>query len=270
MIPNLNTFLTVYQTRSFNKAAEILFISQSTVSTQIKKLENKLGQPLFVRHKREQVRPTSEGERLYPQALEMITKWNDIKNTFTNQLGAKVQIVASHSAAHLIVPDIMPLIDNDQSNISIAVSNSNDILRAVLDEKAQIGFIEKPLSHENIVQLPIFNDELVLAGDSSSKTLFIRELGSGVRFYSDRYLQESHPDQHLLEISDNSLILDLVKRGLGQSVLSKNLIDQDTPYQTLGPQFKREINLIYSKSETSYQVKKFISAINHLFKKKYS
>lgn len=133
----------VYQTRSFNKAAEILFISQSTVSTQIKKLENKLGQPLFVRHKREQVRPTSEGDRLYPQALEIVTKWNDIKNAFTNQLGAKVQIVASHSAAHLIIPDIMPLIDNDQSNISIAVSNSNDILRAILDEKAQIGFVEK-------------------------------------------------------------------------------------------------------------------------------
>ncbi|WP_274649083.1 LysR family transcriptional regulator [Paenibacillus humicola] len=45
------TFLAVYQTGSFQKAAEQLFLPQSTVSNRIKQLERELNKPLFVRSK---------------------------------------------------------------------------------------------------------------------------------------------------------------------------------------------------------------------------
>jgi hypothetical protein len=47
MLKLLETFKMVYETKNFSKAAELLFISQPTVSAQIKQLEQDLDAPLF-------------------------------------------------------------------------------------------------------------------------------------------------------------------------------------------------------------------------------
>ena len=47
MLKLLETFKMVYETKNFSKAAELLFISQPTVSAQIKQLEQDLDTPLF-------------------------------------------------------------------------------------------------------------------------------------------------------------------------------------------------------------------------------
>ena len=48
-LAELNVFLTVAQERSFSRAAQKLFRTQPAVSITIRKLEESLGQPLFVR-----------------------------------------------------------------------------------------------------------------------------------------------------------------------------------------------------------------------------
>ncbi|WP_233828152.1 LysR family transcriptional regulator [Paraburkholderia sp. ZP32-5] len=67
----LRTFVAVAESGSVSAGAERVFLSQSSVSEQLKKLEERAGQPLFVRG-RQGVNPTPAGERLLEHARRLI------------------------------------------------------------------------------------------------------------------------------------------------------------------------------------------------------
>jgi len=71
----LKTFLEVNRTRHFGKAAENLFVTQSTVSARIRQLEDELGTPLFIRA-RNDIQLTATGQRLLKYAETILTTWN--------------------------------------------------------------------------------------------------------------------------------------------------------------------------------------------------
>ena len=73
-IENLKTFLEVYKTRHFGKAADNLFLTSAAVSARIKQLEQYLGVSVFIRN-RGNVQLTSEGERLLPHAEHLVQSW---------------------------------------------------------------------------------------------------------------------------------------------------------------------------------------------------
>lgn len=81
MFKNLETFKVVYETKHFSKAADLLFIAQSTVSAQIKQLEDDLGVMLFIRNGRQEIETTPEGDLLYEQSVNMLDEWRELKLT---------------------------------------------------------------------------------------------------------------------------------------------------------------------------------------------
>ncbi len=73
-IDQIRTFLEVVATGNFNKAAETLHVTQSTVSARIKTLEERLGRDLFIRdHSGVQLTPA--GERLQRYAIRLLRLW---------------------------------------------------------------------------------------------------------------------------------------------------------------------------------------------------
>lgn len=70
-LTQLRTFVAVAESGSISAAAERVFLSQSSVSEQLKKLEERAGQPLFVRSK-QGVSATSAGSRLLDHAQRII------------------------------------------------------------------------------------------------------------------------------------------------------------------------------------------------------
>ncbi|WP_233799935.1 LysR family transcriptional regulator [Paraburkholderia sp. HP33-1] len=70
-LAQLRTFVAVAESGSVSAGAERVFLSQSSVSEQLKKLEERTGQPLFVRG-RQGVSPTPAGERLLGHARRII------------------------------------------------------------------------------------------------------------------------------------------------------------------------------------------------------
>jgi len=70
-IRQLEYFLAVARTRNFSHAAELIPISQPTLSRTIMELETELGQPLFIRTKRE-VRLTAFGETFLKKAQPLV------------------------------------------------------------------------------------------------------------------------------------------------------------------------------------------------------
>jgi len=67
----LRTFIAIAETGSFTKAADVVAKTQSAVSMQMRRLEERIGKPLFAREGRAS-RISSEGERLLPYARRLM------------------------------------------------------------------------------------------------------------------------------------------------------------------------------------------------------
>lgn len=78
----LDTFLDLAETHSFNRTAERLGLSQSTVSARIRSLEEALGERLFTRS-RAGTRPTAAGERFEAHARTLRHSWAEARRAVT-------------------------------------------------------------------------------------------------------------------------------------------------------------------------------------------
>lgn len=91
-------FAVVYETRSFNKAAEVIGVSPSAVLQNIKELSNQLGTTLFTSSPKG-VEPTPEADKMYPQiksVVEKILEQEDRFETFDKNSNMTIKI-AAHS-----------------------------------------------------------------------------------------------------------------------------------------------------------------------------
>lgn len=79
----LQYLVAVAESGSFSKAAKICHAEQSTVSQQVRTLEEKLGVELFVRNIMP-IRTTSEGKLVVAQAKEILNKVEDLISPFKN------------------------------------------------------------------------------------------------------------------------------------------------------------------------------------------
>lgn len=87
----LKTFLEVHKTRHFGKAADNLYITQSTVSARIKQLEDIVGVKLFHRD-RKNITPTASGEKLLSHAENILSMWNRVKLDVASEQYGKIPL----------------------------------------------------------------------------------------------------------------------------------------------------------------------------------
>lgn len=73
--------IAVAETGSFSKAAEICAAEQSTVSQQIKAMEERLGVLVFDRGK-QPIHPTEEGAKIVAQAIDILNKVDELVRPF--------------------------------------------------------------------------------------------------------------------------------------------------------------------------------------------
>jgi DNA-binding transcriptional LysR family regulator len=72
-LKDLRCFISVYDAKSFGRAAEALNTTQSNVSARIRKLEQEFEGPLFLRLHRS-IAPTAKGELAYRYAMDVIAR----------------------------------------------------------------------------------------------------------------------------------------------------------------------------------------------------
>lgn len=250
MFKQLQTFCVVYETRNFSHAATQLFISQPTVSTQIKQLESELHTTLFTRNGRQEISPTASGKLLYQHAQILLESWATTKTEIqaTHHLvKLPCRIAASHTTASLVLPGLLTALAplGNHFDFRIKLANSAEILTAMSQHKLDFGLVEKPLVTDQLDRWGFGHDQLVHAGDFNSPLWLLREAESGVRHYTDAFLKAQNiQPQQTMTIHSNQVIADLLARGIGQSVLSKDVLKPTVPFETLGEQYRRQFFLL--------------------------
>ena len=107
-LSELQVFLTVAKEGSFSRAAERLYRTQPAVSLAIRKLEDSLGQPLFVRGARP-VRLTDAGTLLQEYAERLLNLRDEVKKGLLELEGLKrgeLSLGVNESSIHALLPAV--------------------------------------------------------------------------------------------------------------------------------------------------------------------
>lgn len=136
----LKTFQVVSEELSFTRAAEKLFLAQSSVSAQIRALEEDLGVRLFDRIGRGIVL-TDAGERLlhYARRLEDLSLEMRSDVASTNQLQGSLTIRMPETLAAAYMPEVVTRYHTENPDVQINFINCND---ARLREELNSGSID--------------------------------------------------------------------------------------------------------------------------------
>ncbi|MEW4402274.1 LysR family transcriptional regulator [Enterococcus sp. AN402] len=237
MLEWIKTFIVVYETRNFSLAAKKLFISQPTVSMQIKKLERQYNLKLFSRSGKQTIIPTKEADFLYPKCLDIIDILSSsfteatIKDSFREEL----VIACSHTNAIYIAPKIIKKLIKQFPNLdfSVKMMNSTEVVQSLDNNTCHIGLIEKPMETPNLVKDIFLEDKLVLAGDSDAKFWILREQESGLRFYNEIYLHENNLSYPIIYVDNNEVLIQMISEGIGKSIISKLSVSPTISYSPI-------------------------------------
>lgn len=217
MFKLLETFKVVYETRSFSKAAELLFVSQPTVSTHIRQLEQEIGCSLFTRNGRTNIQVTPAADTLYQAALTIVDNWQQVQESLQEKQleQARLTLGVSHTFAVYLLPELLIFLYHQFPNTHFQVKqlNSWEVLQAMEHHEIDLGVIEKPLASHAVQRTPLLVDQLVLV-DTSTGPWLVRETSSGVYYYTKRYFEEQNIQEPSVTIENNEIILALLKKGL--------------------------------------------------------
>jgi DNA-binding transcriptional LysR family regulator len=161
----LQVFLTVAKEGSFSRAAERLFRTQPAVSLAIRKLEDGLGQPLFIRGTRP-VRMTDAGVVLKEYAERLINLRDEVKKGLSDLEGlerGELSLGVNESSIHALLP-ALAIFREKHPAIQVRVHRvfSRDIPHEVLNYRLDLGAISYVPREPLLQATEILKDELTL------------------------------------------------------------------------------------------------------------
>jgi DNA-binding transcriptional LysR family regulator len=162
------TFREVALRQSFTRAAEELGYAQSSVTTQIQKLEKAYGVQLFERYSKG-LRLTSAGEELLKIAVQMLDLYQQSKEKLTRQGGGTLSIGTIDSLASYYLPPLIQQIRYKYSDLIIRLQPDREdlIVNKVKEGELDIGLIlESKPSDPTLKWLTIREEPLVLIANS--------------------------------------------------------------------------------------------------------
>lgn len=237
----LRMFFAVVRTGSFSRAAEILNISQPTISKGVRDFELQIGCRLLNRSPKGVV-PTSEGLALSRHAEALFAAERAAEEELSALRGlhnGSLRIGASTTIATYMIARYLGAFHRAHPGIDLHLvsANTRDIAEQMADQEIDIGLVEGPVEDGNLVAQPWRTDimQLIAAQDHAfaaatdpiepkrleNEILIVREPGSGSREVVTQALsQHGIEPARTLEIGSTAAIKQAVAAGLGVAIVS--------------------------------------------------
>lgn len=269
-------FQAIGQTGSLTEAAKKLYLTQPTVSQHLKALEDYYGATLVHRHSRG-VTLTPEGEILLESAGQILDVLDRTKAQLQSRKElkkGKLNLGASLTIAEYLFP---PLLGQFKAlypgiEVTMTMANTHNLLDHFVEGNLELAFVEGRMEqHPSLVCRDFLTDELVVVfpqhyevdangrvkiADILEEYLILREVGSGTRQITERYLAEQgHPLQGWrvhLELGSTEAIKGSVAAGLGITIISRLAVIQDVALGrlkalSLDPPLERKFHLVHRR-----------------------
>ncbi len=174
-IEQLQAFLSVAETGSFQAAAQQCQVTQSTVSRQVQALEAELDAPLF--HRGAQAKLTVAGERLLPKAKRIYQDWLQVSRDIADLMAGKqpeLCVAAIQSVCATVLPPVLQQFCTEYPQVQLRVTalgsdRSLKVLRDGLVDLAIVMDNPRLTTQPEMVVVPLFEEpvEVLMASDHS-------------------------------------------------------------------------------------------------------
>ncbi|MEU0540786.1 LysR family transcriptional regulator [Nocardia sp. NPDC005978] len=238
----LELLLSVIEQGSLGRAAKAHGISQPSASSRIRYLEQLVGVPVLERTTLGS-RPTAAGALIAEWAREVVDAAARLDagiDTLRGQRDSRLRVAASATIAEYLFPKWLVALRSRAPDTSIALvsGNSADVGRAVLEGRAEIGFVESPQVPGDLESHTVARDRLVVvvapghplarrptlgAAELARTPLIYREPGSGTRISFEQAMTRAigaWSPAVVLELSSTTAIKTAVAEGVAPAVLS--------------------------------------------------
>ncbi|GIO96806.1 LysR family transcriptional regulator [Paenibacillus lautus] len=241
----LQTFREVAIRQSFTKAANELGYAQSSVTTQIQKLEKEYGVKLFERYGRG-LRLTKSGEELLKYAVQMLDLYQQSKEKLTKQGGGTLSIGTIDSLAAYFLPSVIHQLKQRHEDLVIRLQpdREDSIISKVREGEYDLGLIldGKP-EDSSLNWIPIREEPLLLIAHPDHPLLvkpvielehladaewIMPEDGCNYRMMLEKVLRASGVPMRIgLELGNPEAIKRYVMSGTGISLLPKMVAEEE-------------------------------------------
>jgi DNA-binding transcriptional LysR family regulator len=246
-LDQLRIFIEVAERGHVTRAAEALGMSQSATSAAVATLEANYQVRLFDRIGRG-IRLTETGRIFLREARAVIDRASMARSVLQDLAGfpaGPVAIAASQTIATYWLPRRLAAFHaaNPRVRLDVVIRNTHEVESAVVEGEVNIGLVEGPTQHSELVRQRIDHDQIVLVVGSEQPPLpvnargrldlraipwVIREAGSGTRrALEDLAIREglSIDDLNiLLVLPSNEAVREAVEAGTGATVISRHVV----------------------------------------------
>ena len=249
----LQSFVTVVKYNSFTEAAKILYVSQPTISSHIRMLEEELNACLIIRSNKG-MEVTPKGWDAYALANSILEQRDCLLHRWTDGQKRILHIGASTIPSAYILPEILPSYGKEHPEVYFVVhqSDSQEIINGLMNSSFDIGLIGMNCQSSLLSCTPFYRDRMVIIApvnehflalksqpDLPVETLLkepviMREQGSSSQKTADQFFERIGITEGDLQITarvnDQESIKNLVASGLGISFISEraaqNFLDE--------------------------------------------
>lgn len=164
---DLQYLVAVADHRHFGRAAEACFVSQPTLSTQLKKLEVELGVALIERNPR-QITLTDAGQQVVDRARIVLAETDTIRaiaSQASDPESGSIRMGIFPTLAPYVLPHIVPAIRNRFPNLELLLveEKTEVVVQRLRDGQLDVGLLALPVHGANLHVEPLFEEDFVLA-----------------------------------------------------------------------------------------------------------
>ncbi|MCH2044873.1 MAG: LysR substrate-binding domain-containing protein [Saprospiraceae bacterium] len=178
----LDYILAVHEQGHFGKAAETCFVSQATLSTMVRKLEDELDITIFDRS-RSPVLLTDQGVEVLKAAREIIDNMEQLKqlkSVLKGQLSGTLRLGVIPTVAPLLLPSVIKIFMSEYPDVKLEVkeATTDQLLSDLETNQLDGAVLATPVSHTDMYEYPLYTEALKVYGitDIDKKSISINEL----------------------------------------------------------------------------------------------
>lgn len=243
-LKQLEAFAAVVEHNSFTRAADELFLTQSTISAHIRGLEESLGCRLFDREAKKRISLTEEGRIAYTYAKDVLVRCRRLKEVMEkSNRTAELAVGASTVAAIYLLPGMLSefLKRSGDCRCILKRGDSARVLSLLRSGEIQLGFVGVEPEGDEFEVHPVLRDRMVIITENSPRfqemkargaraaelmrePVIFREEGSGSRVVADRCLERMGIPvsslNKIAEMDNPENLKTYVANGIGVAIIS--------------------------------------------------
>ncbi len=236
----------------FTRAARELFLTQPTVSMQIKKLTESIGLPLFEQIGK-RIHLTAAGREVHRSSLAIARQLDELQGVLDGLKGirgGRLRISVA-TTANYFMPELLAAFDRRHPGVTVSlyVTNRETLLRQLDENSVDLVVMGQPPPEMDLEAGAFMDNPLVIVAPPGhplarkrriaperlqEEVFLIREEGSGTRIAMERFFKERGIRLKTgMEVGSNEAIKQSVQAGLGLGLLSRHTLEQELTLRRL-------------------------------------